>query len=137
MAKAPADKVALFDALVELFPDVERKGAGFPYTSANGNMFSILNENGTLALRLPAAERDAFLTRYDTTLNVAYGVVQMEYVVVPDALLANTDELREHFAVSVAYARSLRPKPTTRKKPAARKKPTTGQKPTTRKKPAG
>ena len=130
MAKAPADKVALFDALVELFPDVERKGAGFPYTSANGNMFSILNENGTLALRLPAAERDAFLTRYDTTLNVAYGVVQKEYVV-PDALLANTDELREHFAVSVAYARSLRPKPTTRKKP------TTGKKPTTRKKPAG
>lgn len=81
--------------------------------------------------RLPAAERDAFLTRYDTTLNLAYGVVQKEYVVVPDALLANTDELREHFAVSVAYARSLRPKPTTRKKP------TTGKKPATRKKPAG
>jgi hypothetical protein len=132
MAKAAADKVALFDALVELFPDVERKGAGFPYTSANGNMFSMLNENGTLALRLPAAERDAFLTRYDTTLNVAHGVVQKEHVVVPDALLANTDELREHFAVSVAYARSLRPKPTTRKRAT-----TTGKKPTTPKKPTG
>jgi hypothetical protein len=116
MAKAPADKVALFDALVELFPDVQRKGAGFPYTSVNGNMFSMLNENGTLALRLPEAERKAFLAKYDTTLNVSHGFVQKEYVVVPDALLASTDELREHFAASLAYAQSLRPKPTTRKK---------------------
>ena len=116
MAKAPDDKVALYEALVALFPEVQRKGAGFPYTSVNGNMFSMLNENGTLALRLPAAEREAFLAEYDTTLNVSHGYVQKEYVVVPDALLANTDELREHFAVSLAYARSLRPKPTTRKK---------------------
>jgi hypothetical protein len=123
MAKAPADKVALFDALVGLFPDVERKGAGFPYTSVNGNMFSMLNENGALALRLPVAERETFLTRYGTTLNVSHGVVQKEYVVVPDALLADTEELREHFAVSLAYARSLRPKPTTRKKPVTPKKP--------------
>jgi hypothetical protein len=82
-------------------------------------MFSILNENGTRALRLPEAERAAFLARYDTTLNIAYGIVQKEYVVVPDSLLASTDELREHFAVSVAYARSLRPKATTRKKKPA------------------
>jgi hypothetical protein len=123
MAKAPADRVALFDALVGLFPDVERKGAGFPYTSVNGNMFSMLNENGALALRLPVAERETFLTRYGTTLNVSHGVVQKEYVVVPDALLADTEELREHFAVSLAYARSLRPKPTTRKKPVTPKKP--------------
>ncbi len=119
MAKAPADKVALFDTLVELFPDVERKGAGFPYTSVNGNMFSMLNENGTLALRLPEAEREAFLARYDTTPNVAHGVVQKEYVVVPGKLLARTEELREHFAVSVAYARSLKPKATTRRKKPA------------------
>jgi len=99
-------------------PDVERKGAGFPYTSVNGNMFSMLNESGRLALRLPEAERAAFLARYDTTLNVAHGVVQKEYVVVPDTLLASTDELREHFAVSATYARSLKPKATTRKKPA-------------------
>lgn len=116
MAKSPADKVEQFDALVELFPDVDRKGAGFPYTAVNGNMFSMLNEDGTLALRLPEVEREAFLTKYDTTLNVAHGVQQKEYVVVPEALLANTDELREHFAASVAYARSLKPKPTTRKK---------------------
>jgi TfoX-like protein len=118
MAKAPADKVALFDAVVGLFPEIERKGAGFPYTSVNGNMFSMLNENGTLALRLPEAARAAFLARYDTSLNTAHGVVQKEYVVVPDSLLADTDELREHFAVSVAYARSLKPKNTKRKKPA-------------------
>jgi hypothetical protein len=43
-------------------------------------------------LRLPAAEREAFLTRYDTTLNVAYGIVQKECVVVHDALLADTVE---------------------------------------------
>src|SRR5690242_416490 len=112
-AQAPPEKVALYEKLVALFPDVERKGAGFPYTSVNGNMFSLLNERGSLALRLGQSARDAFITKYRTKLNEAYGIVQKEYVVVPDELLKKTSELKKHFAESLAYARSLRPKPTT------------------------
>ena len=45
--------------------------------------------------------------------------------VVPDALLARTQELKRYFDLSYAYVGTLTPKPTTRKKEAAppKKKP--------------
>jgi TfoX/Sxy family transcriptional regulator of competence genes len=69
-----------------------------------------------MALRLPEAERKKFLTKYKTTLFEAYGVVQKEYVTVPDSLLANTKELKRYFELSVEYAKSLKPKPTKKAK---------------------
>lgn len=112
----------LYDQLVATNPRVERKGATLPYTSLNAQMFSVLTRDGQLALRLPAGERAAFLTRYKTTLCEQYGSVMPEYVVVPDALLSKTRELKRFFDVSYAYVGTLAPKPTTRKKQAAPKK---------------
>jgi hypothetical protein len=114
----PADKLKLYEKLVATLPGVERKGATMPYTSLNGHMFSYLTKEGRLALRLPTKEREAFLVKYETTLSKAYGVVQKEYVDVPDALLKKTSELKKHFASSFAYVGALKPKPTTRKKKA-------------------
>jgi hypothetical protein len=111
---APADKVALYEKVVASIPGVTRKGAAFPYTSLNGNMFSQLTKDGAMVLRLPPDERDDFLRKFKTTLSVQYGVVQKEYVVVPDALLKKTAALRPYFVVSHAYVQSLRPKPTTK-----------------------
>ena len=85
--KVPADKLELYEKLVATVAGVARKGATVPYTSMNGHMFSYLSKAGTLALRLPAEERDAFLVKYKTRLCEQYGVVQKEYVEVPDALL--------------------------------------------------
>ena len=78
-------------------PSVKRKGATVPYTSLNGHMFSYLSNAGKLALRLPPAEREAFLKKYKSRLCEAYGKVQPEYVEVPDALLASTRELKKFF----------------------------------------
>jgi hypothetical protein len=89
-----SDKLLLYEKLVATNPKVERKGATVPYTSLNGHMFSYLSKEGKLALRLPPAERDAFLKKYKAKLCTAYGVVQPEYVEVPDALLAKTAELK-------------------------------------------
>jgi hypothetical protein len=115
---AKPDKLELYEKLVATNPKVERKGATVPYTSLNGNMFSYLGKEGKLALRLPAAEREAFLKKYKAKLCEAYGVVQPEYVEVPDSLLASTKELKKFFDISFEYAASLKPKPTTRKKKA-------------------
>jgi hypothetical protein len=120
--KAPAESVALYDALLATNPEIERKGATMPYTSVNGNMFSLLTPDGTLALRLPAADREAFLKRYETTLCEQYGVVMKEYVRVPPALLQNTRALAKYLDVSYRYACSLRPKPTTKKTTAKKGK---------------
>jgi len=112
---APSDKVQLYDKLVATNPLVERKGAGVPYTSVNGNMFSYLSKEGKVELRLPEGEREAFLKKYKAKLCEAYGVVQVEYVEVPDALLSRTSELKKYFDASYEYVRSLKPKSTTRK----------------------
>src|SRR5438132_10315913 len=109
-SKAPAAKAELYAQLVATLPGVPCKGATVPYTSVNGHMFSYLSKAGTLALRLPLAARDAFLKKYKTTLCTQYGVVQKEYVEVPDALLKKTAELKAFFATSFAYVSSLKPK---------------------------
>jgi hypothetical protein len=113
-ALPPADKVALYEKLVALFPDVERKGASLPYTSLNGNMFSFLNAEGAMGLRLPPTEREAFLKKHKTRLFEAHGTILNEYVTIPDALLRKTSELKKHFEESLVYARSLKAKPAKR-----------------------
>ena len=115
-ARAPADRVALYEKLVATVPGIERKGAGLPYTSMNGNMFSMLDGDGTLALRLPPDARKEFIARYATKLHETYGTVMPEYVAVPPAVLEDTAALSQYWAISVEYARTLRPKPTTRPK---------------------
>jgi len=86
MSKATTDyahHLALYEKLIAAHPEAERKGAMMPYTSLNGHMFSLFTKEGYLALRLPSAEREAFLKKYKTTLCEQYGVVMKEYVVAP------------------------------------------------------
>jgi hypothetical protein len=65
---APRDELELYEKLGASVPGVDRKGDTVPYTSLNGNMFSYLSKSGTLALRLPDGEREAFIAKYDTRL---------------------------------------------------------------------
>ncbi len=122
MAKAPNPdpayqaKLAAFERLVATAPELELKGAANPYVAVNGNMIAYLHPRGALALRLPPAEREAFLAAFETTLFEAYGVIQKAYVTVPDALLADTDQLRGYFQCAFDYVSGLKPKPTTRAK---------------------
>jgi len=110
------EKVALYEALIATQPEIERRGDANPYTSLNGNMFTLLHQSETLAIRLPAGEREKFLKKYKTTLFEAYGAVMKEYVRVPDSLLRKTGELRKYLEISYGYAKTLKPKPTTKKK---------------------
>jgi hypothetical protein len=111
-----AAKLALYDKLVATNPKVERQGATVPNTIHKGHMFSYLGKTGELAVRLPTAEREAFLKKYKTKLCELYGVVQKEYVMVPDSLLRDTKELKPFFDASFAYVSALKPKPTKKTK---------------------
>jgi len=106
--------VERYERLVATIPDVERKGAANPYTSVNGNMFSQLLPSGRVSLRLPEAAQLAFIKRFKTKNTKQYGVVQKEYVEMPDSLLAKTAEAAKYFRASHDYASSLKPKPTKR-----------------------
>jgi len=118
----PAAKVALYDSLLATEPGIERKGATIPYTSANGKMFTYLSPMGELRLRLPALDREAFMTKYGTKPVVQHGVLMKDWVAVPAALSARIAELKPYLKKSRAYARQLGTKRPT--KPATRGRPT-------------
>jgi len=104
----------LYDQLIATNPRIERKGAANPYTSLNGNMFTLLHQS-RLAIRLPQDKREEFLKKHKTTLFEAYGTVMKEYVAVPEGLLKNTKELKKYLDFSYEYAKTLKPKPTKKK----------------------
>lgn len=106
----PAKKLELYTALLSGFPDIEVKGADMPYTSHNGNMFSFLNDDGSLALRLSEGDRATFITKFKTKLSERHGTTLKEYVHVPDSLLAKTQDMRKYMIMSIAYAKTLKSK---------------------------
>lgn len=110
--KSISTQVELYDKLIATIPELKRKGAANPYTSLNGNMFTLLHQSRTLAIRLPESTREQFLKQYKTKLFEAYGAVMKEYVTVPDSLLTKTKELQKYIELSYEYAKTLTPKPT-------------------------
>src|SRR5579863_5446529 len=110
----PTDQEVLYDKLIATIPEIQRKGAANPYTSLNGNMFTLLHQS-RLAIRLPEDEREEFLKKYKTTLFEAYGTVMPEYVAVPDGLLKKTKEMQKYLELSYEYVKTLKPKPTKKK----------------------
>jgi len=110
------DELKAYEKLIAAFPEVEMKGDAMRYTSLNGNMYSFLSKDGELALRLPDAELEKFLSKYKAKLFEAYGTVLKKYARVPDSLLKDTKKLKEYFRLSYEHAQTLKPKPTTKKK---------------------
>jgi hypothetical protein len=81
-----------------------------PYTSVNGNMFSFLAPDGTLALRLPSEQREAFIKKHKTALMEQHGTVLKEYVRVPESVAKDARAMRRFLDVSHTYASGLKPK---------------------------
>jgi hypothetical protein len=115
-ANTSADKLAIYEKIIASNPEVERKGDTIPYTSLNGNMFSLLGKDGALGFRLSKEDREDFIKKYPSAILIQYGTVMKEYVKIPDSLLSNTRELKKYFDMSYEYARSLKPKRTTKTK---------------------
>lgn len=111
----PAEKFELFDKLIAVRPQIERKGANNAYAAVNGNMFLLMQPDGVLAIRLPDDAREEFLKKYKAKLHEAYGAVMKEYVAVPDGVLGKAKELQRYVAASYDYAKSLKAKPTKKK----------------------
>lgn len=116
MPKNYEESVALYDALLATHPDIERKGKNFLYTSVNGHMFTYLDKDGKLGIRLSKEDGAAFVEKYKTGPFIQYNSVMRGYVSIPDDLLENTDKLKTYLLRSYDFVLSLKPKPTTKKK---------------------
>ena len=116
MAKAiakntiPEERIELYDKLVQTQPDVGRKGKSMPFTSCNGHMFSFLSPTGSLFLRLPEKEKEAFIKKHKSSAAKQHGKMLMEYVEVPEKLMKDFAEIKKYFAISYEYVQTLNPK---------------------------
>ncbi len=93
----------------------EVKGAKNPYTSRNGHMFSFLDGDGTMALRLSDELTEEFRSSYESGDVIQYGATMRGYSSVPAELLADTDTLTAWFDRSWEWIGTLPAKPTKKK----------------------
>ncbi len=109
----PGEALERYTAVVEgSNGDSVVKGAKNPYTSLNGHMFSFLDADGMMALRLPDEMGAEFHAKYDSGPVIQYGSTMRGYVSIPDDLLDRTEELTEWFDKSYEWVGTLEPKPT-------------------------
>ena len=109
--QGPSSALERYAAVVEKAGEVV-KGAKNPYTSRNGHMFSFLDGEGAIALRLSDELTDEFLSRFESGPVIQYGSVMRGYVSVPDTLLSDTEELGSWFEKAYAWIGTLEPKAT-------------------------
>ena len=112
----PVESLERYRTVVDASGNGEVKGAKNPYTSRNGHMFSFLDPEGTMALRLsPELEAD-FRSKYESGPVVQYNSTMRGYSSVPAELLEDTEALRVWYDRAWEWIGTLDPKPT--KKPA-------------------
>ena len=104
------DKLKIYDELISHCPGLKRKGKTAPSTTANGYMFSHLNKEGQIGIRLPKEKAEEFVSKYGGDEFRSYGAVMREYVHVPDALLDDLEEVAKYLAEGHRYVMSLKPK---------------------------
>ena len=104
------DTLKIYDELVSKVPGLERKGKTMPYTSSNGYMFSLLNKDGELGIRLPKELGSEFMEKYNSGPFKSHGATMRDYVLIPDDLLTNQDLLADYLKQSWDYVNTLEPK---------------------------
>lgn len=109
--QGPTDALAKYIAAVEGAGEPV-KGAKNPYTSRNGHMFSFLDADGSMALRLSDDLTEEFESSYETGPVIQYGSVMRDYRSVPADLFDDADTLRDWFKRSYDWIGTLEPKPT-------------------------
>ncbi len=111
--KGPAEALEAYTAAVEQSKSgAEVKGAKNPYTSRNGHMFSFLDADGTMALRLSDEMTEEFRSAYESADVIQYNRTMRGYSSVPADLLDDTGTLAAWFDRSWEWIGTLPPKPT-------------------------
>ncbi|WP_422348763.1 hypothetical protein [Flagellimonas sp.] len=100
----------IYDEVVAVNPNFERKGKTMPYTSANGYMFSLLNKDGELGVRLSKADIQVFDQAYGAHPFKSHGATMREYVLIPESLLKDKSQLGAYIQKGYEYVCSLPPK---------------------------
>ncbi|MDH3648245.1 MAG: hypothetical protein OEQ53_01095 [Saprospiraceae bacterium] len=104
------DKLEIYDKLAAKCNRFERKGKTMPYTSANGHMFSLLNKAGEIGIRFSKEVQKRYMEEFDTTLYKSYNSIMHGYILIPERMLEDLDNLAKYLDESYDYVMSLDPK---------------------------
>ena len=103
-------KLALYDELVEKCSRFERKGKTVPYTSANGHMFSLMNKAGDVGFRYSKEVQKKYIEEFNSSTLQSYGATMRGYVLIPEPMWDDLDNLAKYLNESYDYVMSLEPK---------------------------
>ena len=104
------EKLKIYDELVAKCPRFERKGKTVPYTSANGHMFSLLNKAGEIGIRFSKEVQAKYIEEFDSTIFKSYNSIMHGYVLIPEKLLGDLDNVAKYLDESYDNVMSLEPK---------------------------
>ena len=110
MTDQQKEKIEFYDRLIKTNSNLERKGKTMPYTSANGYMFTLLNKDGEIGIRLSKEQGQKFMEEHNTTIYKSYGAVMRGYVLIPERLYDDMGLLTCCLNDSYEYVMSLKPK---------------------------
>lgn len=82
------DVTDLYEAAIAASDKAERKGKANPYTSTNGHMFSQINKDNEVGVRLPKPRQKELLAQYGAGPFKSYGATMRDYVCLTDEMLS-------------------------------------------------
>jgi hypothetical protein len=104
------EKLKIYDELVARCQRFERKGKTMPYTSANGHMFSLLNKAGEIGIRFSKQVQKKYIEEFDSTIFKSHDSIMHGYVLIPENMLDDLDNVARYLDESYDYVMSLEPK---------------------------
>ena len=104
------EKLKIYDELVSRCSRFERKGKTMPFTSANGHMFSLLNKAGEIGIRFSKEVQKKYIEAWGTTIFKSYNSIMHGYVLIPEEMLEDLDNVARYLDESYDYVMSLEPK---------------------------
>lgn len=104
------EKLKIYDELVAKCPRFIRKGKTMPYTSANGYMFSLLNKAGEIGIRFSKEVQKKYIDEFDSSIFKSYNSIMHGYVLIPEIMLQDLDNVSRYLDESYEYVMSLEPK---------------------------
>ena len=104
------EKLKIYDELVAKCDRFERKGKTMPYTSANGHMFSLFNKAGEIGIRFSKEVQKKYIEEFDSSIYKSYNSVMHGYVLIPEIMLEDLDNVAKYLNESYDYLMSLKSK---------------------------
>ena len=111
--KSPQKLIDAFEAAMPGSPAVKRQMFGYPCGFVNGNMFMGLFAD-VMFVRLPEESRDELMSIGGKPFEPMPGRPMRDYVVIPEAIIAEPADLKSWAGEAVKYGSSIPPK---KKKP--------------------